>query len=203
MTPSQLGTMGEGTPGSSDEDPFVVAVRDYIMATLSPLIPTGDQTGRFMYGLLRRALKTASRDDLEQVVLHCVAFTDGLRQQGFITEELAREAHTYLNNGVVSDAITAGENYDGSFDGSDTDDATAAYRLEVPGQSTPDWSDEEWEEHSSQETDSGLPEGHALGDAQGVATSQGAGAGHEATVEGDTNPNGAEYPTALQEDGTG
>lgn len=198
------------TPGSS-EDPFVVAVRQYILDTLSPLIPTGEQTGRFMYGLLRRALRTATREDLEQVVLHCVAFTDGLRAQGFITEELAREAQSYLQPGAIHDAIPT-DTYDDTGDGitydrfgqpiEDLRDSSLG-ESEVQRQSPPDWTDEEWQEHASQASYSDLPTDDESGAEKGVGASTDTGSGHQATMEGDDNPNGEVGTEAVQEDGAG
>lgn len=181
-------------PEWSEEDPFVVAVRQYILDTLTPLIPTGEKTGAFMFSLLRRALRTASREDLEQVVLHCVAFTDGLRAQGFITEELAHEAETFLNRGATSDAITTGD--------SDPDTGTLG-GTEVPGPSTVDWTDQEWQEHSRQTLDSALSSGHESGDEEGMAPPSHSGGGHEAEMEGNVHPDGAERTEAVPEDGPG
>lgn len=172
----------EETPGSSDNDPFVIAVREYILATLTPLIPQGEQTGRFMFGLLRRALRTASREDLEQVVLHCVAFTDGLRENGFISDELAREAHEYLQPDGIASAIGG---------------------TPLQGQGTTDWPDEEREINLGEASDSSVPSDDDGGDEGGVGTSTDTGGGHEAEVAGDEDPNGEVGAEALQEDGPG
>lgn len=184
--------MTEGvTPEQSSEDPFVVAVRQYILDTLTPLIPGGDSQGKFMYSLLRRALRTAQKEDLEQVVLHCVAFTDGLRANGFITEELARQAADYLNPGAFHDAIST-----------TADDSTSDWSP-VPGQGAADWTDTERQEHAGEAPPPPLPVGHESGDAQGLEPSTDSGSGHQAAVEGDADSIGTEHAEVVQEDGAG
>ena len=144
-----------------------------------------------MYNLLRRALKSASREDLEQVVLHCVAFTEGLRLQGFITEALAQEAHEYLQPHTVSAAIAS------------ADDTSATDRSEVSGPGVVDRTDEEWQEHTGQASDSGLSTDDESGDAQGLESAEDSGGGHQTEVEGDTDPDRQESTQALPEDGAG
>lgn len=184
--------MTEGGTPESSEDPFVVAVRAYIMDTLTPLMPTGDQTGRFMHGLLRRALKSASKNDLEQVVLHCVSFTDGLRANGFITEELARQATSSLNLNLGGGDVTD----------TDTDTDTTDWSA-LQGQGAADWTDEEWQEHSGETPHSLVSEGHEGGDAQGVGASTDSGGGHETEMAGDHHTNGEIHTEAVPEDGAG
>lgn len=178
-----------GTPESSADDPFVVAVRQYILDTLSPLLPGGDSQGKFMWGLLRRALRSASKQDLEQVVLHCVAFTDGLRANGFITEELARQAHDYLQPHTFSSAITA------AADDSPTDWSP------VSGPGAADWADTERQEHTGEASPTALSPRDESSDAQGVGASTDSGGGHQTPLEGDDHTNGTEHAEVVPEDG--
>ena len=198
------------TPESSDE--FVTDVRQYILDTLSPLIPTGEQTGRFMYGLLRRALRSATREDLEQVVLHCVAFTDGLRAKGFITEELARQAAEFLTPGVIPDALATdtdtGLLYDANGavieDLRDPDfNPITTNRPALPGQGASDRTDEEWQEHTGQAPYSGLSPDNDEGAEERLEPSTDTGGGHQAEVEGNTDTDREESGEAVPQDGAG
>lgn len=180
MTPTEM---------RESSDPFTIAVREYILSTLSPLIPTGESTGKFMYSLLRRALKSATREDLEQVVLHCIAFADGLRERGFISDELARQAEQYISRDlpIVTDSL-AGE--------APTD------RAEVPGPGAPDRTDEERQEHTGEALDTEVLRGDETAD-EGLRTPESVGGGHEATMEGNQEGRWYGNTEALPENGAG
>lgn len=191
-TPSQLTTTEGGTPESFD--PFTVAVREYILSTLAPFLPTSDSTGKFLYGLLRRALKSASKDDLEQVVIHCVRFTDGLREQGFITEELAAQAQAFLEETPTTHDL---------FAGSDDGDDSAADRAALPGSGTPDRTDPQWEVHTGQTSHIDFSPDDVGGETEGMGAATGVGDRHQTTVEGDADTFGEEHAEVVPEDGAG
>lgn len=190
------------TPTETQEssDPFVLAVREYILATLAPLIPMGESTGKFMFTLLRRALKSAERKDLEQVVLHCIAFADGLRERGFISEEMARQAEEYL---APVRAVTEGlSDGDDPFEVSHEDSTPSTDRLEISGPGAPDWSDEERQEHTGEAPDIEVLPGDAP-DTKGVRTPESVGSGYETSMEGDEEGRWYGNTEAVSEDGAG
>lgn len=124
--------------------------------------------------LLRRMLRSATHDDLQNVMQQTARFIDGLRKAGL-----------YLDPELLVNE-------------------SAQYLATVPGSGSTDWTDPPGEIDPSEASDNELPNGYdGEVKGEGLATPSDLNSGYEAPLEGDSDVDGTEPAETLQSDGTG
>lgn len=160
-------------------------MRDYILDTLTPFVPSEDKMGAMLMGLLRRMLRTASHDDLQNVIHETGKFIHGLEALGLYVNpaEVIQEASGYLDP--------------------------------LPGSGGPDWTDETGQIDTGEGSDRALSSGDdGAGDYEGLSEQEtheptplvppeDSDSGYQTKVEGDEDSNGEVDRQSLPEDGTG
>lgn len=169
----------------SYREDFDQRVRDYILDTLTPFVSSEDRTGHMLMTLLRRMLKSASHDDLQNVIHETGKFIHGLEALGLYVNpaEVIEEANGYLDP------------------------------LSGPG--GPDWANEAGQIDTGEGSDRALSSGddgasddpglseQETHESEALVSAQGSDSGYETEMEGNEDSNGEVDRQSLPEDGSG